>query len=144
MGNTRTIVHEGESKLLYLWFFNIFIIRQAHLPPKVPKLVNFRWSLEKSQLEIELCSSKHNFTVPLKNVLFLNYYFSKILIFFKCAKNAPNKCFRRSKHNSYLAKRKVKKPIWQLPNYEKNWNPRKWPTLTYIVHVVQQLRPLLT
>ena len=72
------------------------VIRQAHLYPKVPKLANFRRSLA----EIEWCanflalrsdktkqdreqffavrfvcpsSSKHNFTVPLKKVLFLNF-----------------------------------------------------------------------
>ena len=72
------------------------VIRQALFYPKVPKLANFRRSLA----EIEWCanflalrsdktkqdreqffavrfvcpsSSKHNFTVPLKKVLFLNF-----------------------------------------------------------------------
>ena len=36
-----------------LLFFNVHIIRQAHLPPKVPKQANFRGSLQKKHAEIE-------------------------------------------------------------------------------------------
>ena len=81
-------------------FFNVFIIRQAHLPPKVLKQTYFRISLQNSRAEIELCenilalrcdktikdrelifvvrflspsSSKHKFTIPIKNILVLNY-----------------------------------------------------------------------
>ena len=48
-------------------FFYVFTIRQgtSNLPPKVPCGI----------------SSKHNFIAPLKNILFLNYYTFKLLIF---------------------------------------------------------------
>ena len=38
-------------------FFNVFIIRQAHLRPIVPKRARFRRSLQNSQAEIELCAN---------------------------------------------------------------------------------------
>ena len=37
--------------------FNVFIIREAHLFPKVLKQANFRWCLQNSQAEIELCAN---------------------------------------------------------------------------------------
>ena len=37
--------------------FNVFIIRQAHLLPKVPKLANFRRSLQYSRAKIEVCAN---------------------------------------------------------------------------------------
>ena len=37
-----------------LRFFNVFKIRQAHLPPKVSKQANFRGSYQKLLAEIEL------------------------------------------------------------------------------------------
>ena len=50
-----------------------------------------------------LCSSssKHNFTVRLKKVLFLNYYISKILIitFCKCAKNTKTHLIKIETYN---------------------------------------------
>ena len=62
-------------------FFHVFLSRQARLP-------HFRGSFKKSKrklnyMKIELCwsSSKHNFTVPLENIPFLNHFISKILIF---------------------------------------------------------------
>ena len=141
-------------------FFNIFIIMHAHWRPKTPKTSKFSRILAKIATKIEWCanflrctvsklfkikcqffavrflcpsSAKHKYTVPLKNLLFLNYYTSKslFLLFWKCVKNAPkhfvfkvvnplqkitswfffllqNKTslfFRRSKLNSHLAKR---------------------------------------
>ena len=86
-------------------FFNVFTIRQAKLRSIVPKQANFRRSLENRELKCAdflafhcdktmqyrepifaisfLCQSSwiHNITVPLKNILFLNYKTSSILIF---------------------------------------------------------------
>ena len=77
--------------------FYVFITRQAHLHPKVPKQANFRISLQNSLAEMESCSNfltlrcdkaiherepffgsnvqvhhaEHNFTLPLEKLLHL-------------------------------------------------------------------------
>ena len=38
-------------------FFKVLIMRQGHLPIKVPKQTNFRWSLQKLKAEIEHCAN---------------------------------------------------------------------------------------
>ena len=41
----------------HLRFFNVFIIRHAHLFPKVLKQANFGRSLQNSRAEIEFCAN---------------------------------------------------------------------------------------
>ena len=101
--------------LLCIKFLNVFIIRQAHLLPNVPKQANFRSFLRKSRAEIAnlltlrcdktiqgreliFCrkvpsSSKHKYTVLLKTYLFelMHYWPSQnpyLYFFCECAKKA--------------------------------------------------------
>ena len=109
---SRVSQHESNVR-----FFNVFIIRQAHLRPNVPKRARFRRSLQNSQAEIELwanflalrwdktiqyralifevrflcpSSSKHNFTVSLKKYTVFELFHLQnpnFYLFCKCAQS---------------------------------------------------------
>ena len=102
--------------LLCIKFLNVFIIRQAHLLPNVPKQANFRSFLRKSRAEIAnlltlrcdktiqgreliFCrkvpsSSKHKYTVLLKKILIwtnalLTFSKSLFIFFLRMCQKGP-------------------------------------------------------
>ena len=78
-------------------FFNVLLIRQAQLHPKVPKQANFRGSLQKLQAEIEWCANVLALLLNLFRKLLNELNFSQNgHLFYVSAV---------SKHQSHLAKR---------------------------------------
>ena len=56
-GGGGLVTRVSQSNVSRLQFFNVFIIRQAHLPPKVPNQANLCESFQKLPLEIECCAN---------------------------------------------------------------------------------------